>query len=231
MKNDLIEARLRRDTDLLAFLTERRADYPDLEDDVAPLRSQLSQNLERAQTLAAEVLTADLDHNTERKRGTRNQLTALLRRLVVALRADATAKSDTRLLALAGQPGQLPRLTTSSYQEEARRLLSLAPERSAALAKRRFLPAHYTQAQALLQELRSAGTEGRLNDTTGSAGRQGLERLIKDDARLLDSITALLAVYEQDEPDFWHAYQAAARVVRRGGGPGPDTPPPAKPAA
>ncbi|MBD2716339.1 hypothetical protein KBK19_14965 [Microvirga sp. STR05] len=222
MKNDLIEARLRRDTTLLAFLTEQKAQYADVEDDVAPLRTQLQQTLEQAQTFADEVLAADSDANTTHKRGSRSQLTALLKRLAVAVRAEATATNDTRLLALAGRPGQLAKLTETSFQEEARRLLSLAPERSAALSKRRFLPEHYQQAQKLLQEFRATTTEGRINDTAGAAGRSGLERLIKETSRLGARIAALLAVYQADEPEFWAAFQGAARVVRRGGQPGPD---------
>ncbi|WBA43573.1 hypothetical protein [Hymenobacter canadensis] len=222
MQNDLIEARLRRDTTLLAFLQEKKTQYADLEEDVAGPREQLARSLEQAQALSEQVLTADSDRNPDRKRGIRNQLSGLLKRLVVGIKALGTATNDLRLQALAGQPGALSKLTETSFAEEARRLLSLAPERSAALAKRRFLPEHYQQAQKLLQEFRAAATEGRLNDTAGATGRQGLERLIKENGRLVQRLTDLLAVYAPDAPDFWNAYKAAARVVKRGGQQGPD---------
>ncbi|WP_400190325.1 hypothetical protein [Hymenobacter sp. B81] len=226
MKNDLIEARLRRDHALSAFLTEQKSRYGDAETDVAPLRQQLSQALTEAQNIAQDVLTADNDGNSPRKRGTRNQLTQLLRRLVVALQAEAAAAGDQRLRALAGRPGQLGRLNESTFIEEARRLLSLAPERSTALAKRRFAPEHYQQAQSLLSELRRSANEGRLNDVAGSTGRQALERLIKQNARTIEQVRTFLRTYEQDEPALWQEFQAAARVVKRGG---PDGPSPAAP--
>ncbi|WBO82768.1 hypothetical protein [Hymenobacter yonginensis] len=222
MQNDLIEARLRRDTTLLAFLQEQKAQYADLEEDIASPRELLGRSLAQAQALSAQVLEADSDSSTSRKRGLRRQLTELLKRLAVSLKAAGTATGDLRLQALAGQPGQLTKLPEATFAEEARRLLSLVPERSAALAKRRFLPEHYQQAQKLLQELRAAATEGRLHDTAGAAGRQGLERLIKENARLVARLTDLLAVYAPDAPDFWNAYKAAARVVKRGGQDGPD---------
>lgn len=222
MQNDSVEARLRRDTILLAFLQEQKAHYADLEDDVAGPREQLGRGLEQAQALAEQALAADSDSNPDRKRGIRNQLTELLKRLVAGMKAVATATNDLRLQALAGQPSKLAKLTETTFAEEARRLLSLAPERSAALAKRRFTPEHYQQAQKLLQEFRAAATEGRLNDTAGTAGRQGLERLIKENGRLIERLTNLLAVYAPDAPDFWNAYKAAARVVKRGGQQGPD---------
>lgn len=225
MQNDLIEARLRRDTTLLAFLQEQKAQYADLEEDIASPREQLSRGLEQAQTLSEQVVEADSDSNTGRKRGLRSQLTELLKRLAASMKAVGTATGDLRLQALAGQPGQLTKLTETTFTEEARRLLSLVPERSAALAKRRFLPEHYQRAQKLLQELRATATEGRLNDTAGAAGRQGLERLIKQNARLVARLTALLAVYAPDAPDFWNAYKAAARVVKRGGQEGLDEAP------
>jgi hypothetical protein len=217
MKNDLIESRLRRDEALLAFLSADKASYSDIEADVAPLRQQLSSALTQAQDLAQTVLTADNDGSTDRKKGQRNQLTQLLRRLIVGLQAVATSTSDARLLALAGQVSRLPKLGETSFVDEARRLLSLAPERSEALGKRRFTPEHYRSAVALNNELRRSISDGRLNDAEGSSGRQGLERLIKQNARTIEQLRTYFRIYEQDEPELWTRFAAAARVVRRGG--------------
>ncbi|MCC3159470.1 hypothetical protein LJ737_19670 [Hymenobacter sp. 15J16-1T3B] len=224
MKNDLIEARLRRDEALNAFLLADKAVYADIETDVAPLRQQLSEALTQAQDMAQAVLAADNDGNAERKKGQRNQLTQLLRRLVVGLQAVATSTRDARLLALAGQVSRLHKLSESSFVEEARRLLSLAPERSEALTKRRFTPEHYREAMTLTSELRRNINEGRLNDAEGSTGRQGLERLIKQNARTIEQLRTYFRVYEQDEPDLWAHFETAARVVKRGGAAGSTQP-------
>lgn len=216
MKNDLIEARLRRDEALNAFLTAEKAAYADIEADVAPLRQQLSGGLAQAQELSQTVLTADHEGSADRKKGLRNQLTLLLRRLIVGLQAVATSANDARLLALSGQVSRLTRLPETAFVDEARRLLSLAPERSAALIPRRFTNEHYRQAVALNNELRRSISEGRLSDGEGSTGRQGLERLIKQNARIIEQLRTYFRVYEQDEPALWARFQAA-KVVRRGG--------------
>lgn len=223
MKNDLIEARLRRDEALLAFLTAETAAYADIEADVKPLRQQLSTALTEAQATAQTVLMADNDGNAERKKGQRNQLTTLLRRLIVALQAVAATNRDARLLALAGQASRLPKLGETSFLEEARRLLSLAPERSEALSKRRFTPEHYREATTLTADLRRHINEGRLNDTAGSSGREGLERLIKQNARTIEQLRTYFRPYQFDEPTLWSSFEAAAKVVRRAGGPDAST--------
>ncbi|GAB2943035.1 hypothetical protein GCM10027048_04520 [Hymenobacter coalescens] len=215
MKNDLVEARLRRDEALSSFLTAETANYAAIETDVAPLRQQLAAALAAAQNLAQDVLAADNDGATARKKGIRHQLTQLLRRLTVALHAQATSTKDNRLLALSGQVSNLKRLGETSFTEEARRLLSLAPERSAALSKRFFMPEHYQQAQSLLSELRRSLSESRLNDGEAATGRQGLERLIKQNARLIEQLRTYFRVYEQEDPALWSRFQSAARMVKR----------------
>ncbi|RAK63476.1 hypothetical protein [Hymenobacter edaphi] len=220
MKNDLIEARLRRDEALNTFLSADKSAYADIEADVAPLRQQLTGALTQAQATAQDVLTADNDGNSGRKKGQRNQLTQLLRRLIVGLQAVATSTNDARLLALSGQVSRLSRLPETAFIDEARRLLSLAPERSEALTKRRFTPEHYREATALTAELRRSINDGRLNDAEGSTGRQSLERLIKQNARAIEQLRTYFRVYELDEPDLWARFEAAARVVNRGGNPG-----------
>ena len=217
MKNDLIETRLRRDEALLAFLNAEKPSYADIEADVAPLRQQLSTALVKAQTTAQTVLTADNDGNSERKKGQRHQLTQLLRRLVVGLQSIAVSTNDARLLALAGQVSRLPKLGETAFVDEARRLLSLAPERSEALVKRRFTPEHYREAAALNTELRRTFSEGRLSDADGSAGRAGLERLIKQNARTIEQLRTHFRIFELDEPELWQRFEAAAKPVKRGG--------------
>ncbi|RTQ48197.1 hypothetical protein EJV47_17355 [Hymenobacter gummosus] len=221
MKNDLIEARLRRDEALLSFLGSEKAAYADIEADVAPLRQQLSNALAKAQDTAQNVLTADNDGSSARKKGQRNQLTQLLRRLIVGLQSIATSTNDARLLALAGQVSRLPRLPETAFVDESRRLLSLAPERSEALAKRRFTPEHYREAVTLTAELRRNISEGRLNDTEGSTGRQSLERLVKQNARAIEQLRTYFRIYELDEPELWQRFVAAAKPVKRGGSDGP----------
>ncbi|RTQ50279.1 hypothetical protein EJV47_11675 [Hymenobacter gummosus] len=220
MKNDLIEARLRRDTAAAAFLAQAKADYADIEDDVAPLRSQLTANLERAGTLVQQVLSADNDGNPDRKKGVRSQLTALLRRLILAARAEAMSSKDAALRAALGNLGELSNLNESTFREEATRLLGLVPGREQALTKRRFSADHAREAQQLLQDFTAATTAGRLNDTSGSTGRQALERLIKESARLLEEMKVYFDLYKADDPDLWQRFQAATKVVKRGGGGG-----------
>ncbi|KAA9338419.1 hypothetical protein F0P96_06175 [Hymenobacter busanensis] len=220
MKNELIESRLRRDTAAAAFLAQTPAAYADIEDDVAPLRTQLAANVQRGADLAQQVLTADTDGNPARKKGTRNQLTVLLRRLILAIRAEALRSTDAKLRAAAGRLGELRNLNESSFGEEAQRLLDLVPGRETALAKRRFTAAHYQEARTLLAAFGSATTEGRLSDVSGSTGRQALERLIKDSARLLKELETYFALYQEDDPDLWNRFRQAIKVVRRGGSEG-----------
>ncbi|WP_400193695.1 hypothetical protein [Hymenobacter sp. B81] len=220
MKNDLIEARLRRDTTAAAFLAQATADYADIEADVAPLRDQLGANLTRAGELAQQVLGADNDGNPARKKGLRNQLTALLQRLILAGRAAAQSSKDAELRATLGNLDDLRNLNESTFQEEATRLLGLIPGREPAFTKRRFSADHAREARQLLQEFTATTTEGRLNDTNGSTGRQALERLIKESARLLEEMKVYFDLYKADDPDLWQRFQAATKVVKRGGGRG-----------
>ncbi|GAA4384151.1 hypothetical protein [Hymenobacter koreensis] len=206
MKNELVEARLRRDADLVSFLNTEVEQYADIEDDVAPLRQLLSSSLSQASSLATQALTQP--EEAERGKGLRNQLTQLLRRLTAGLHAVAASTKDNRLLALAGNVNQLPKLTETRFAEEARRLLSLAPERSGPLSKRRFLPTHYQQAQALLGELRRASSNENPTD------RQSLERLLKQNERTIEQLRTYFRIFEQDEPSVWLGFQAAAKVKK-----------------
>lgn len=222
MKNDLIEARLRRDATAAAFLAQAKAEYTDIEADVAPLRDKLTASLARAGELAQQVLGADNDGNPDRKKGLRHQLTALLQRLILAGRAEAQSSKDAELRAALGNLDDLRNLNESTFAEEATRLLGLVPGREAALAKRRFTADHAQEARQLLQDFTAAATEGRLSDTSGSTGRQALERLIKDSARLLEEMKVYFDLYKADEPELWQRFQAAIKVVKRGGGGGKD---------
>jgi hypothetical protein len=221
MQNSVIEARLRRDTTLSAFLATAKARYDDIEVDVAPLRTALVANLQQSQQLAQQVLGADQDQNPERKRGLRGQLTALLLRLGRGLTAHAKSTQNTELAArVPRRLSDLTRLNETNYTEQARLLLDLGQPHAAALVKRRYTTAHNTEAEALLTGFQSQRTEGRLADTSGSTGRQSLERLIKANARLKADLGDYFAPYQQDEPTLWNEFRAAAKVVRRGGGSG-----------
>lgn len=222
MKNDLIESRLRRDTTAAAFLDQAKADYADIEADVAPLRAQLADNLTQAAALAQQVLSADEDDSSKRKKGVRNQLTALLRRLSAAATAVAVSRKDATLRAALGTPSRLPNLNESTFAEEATRLLALVQGREADFAQRRFTAAHAKDARELLAAFTTTATAGRLSDTSGSSGRRALERLIKDTARLLEEMKVYFALYKADDPDLWNRWQVATKVVKRGGGGGKD---------
>ncbi len=156
MKNELIEARLRRDKSLLGFLdkAENRTRYADIEDDVAPRRTLLQTHLTTADALAQQVLGADEDNMPARKRGFRNQLTALLLRATRALRAHARSTSDTDLT---GRPSDLTKLGETSFGEEARRLLDLAKPYD--LTRRRYTAAHAAQAEDLLPKFTQGITD------------------------------------------------------------------------
>ncbi|OON68618.1 hypothetical protein [Hymenobacter sp. CRA2] len=208
MKNTLIQARLRRDEAVSAFLAAETAHYTDIEADVAPLRQQLSAALAQAQELAAQG-EASASPTTARPVGVRRQLTLLLQRFSVAMRALATSAKDPRLAALAGRANGLRKLSDQALVEEARRLLSLAPERAAALAQRRFTKEHYQQAQSLLSELRRNLAASGENSPANS-----LERLLKQNARAVASLRTFFRIYEQDEPELWQRFRAAARTER-----------------
>ncbi|SHK93444.1 hypothetical protein [Hymenobacter psychrotolerans] len=206
MQNDLIEARLRRDTTLSAFLDQARPRYEDTEPDVAPLRT---------------ALAADQDRNPARKRGVRGQLTALLQRLSRALTAHAKSTANPELAArVPRRLSDLSRLSETSFAEQARLLLDLGQPHAKDLARRHYTAAHHTQAESLLSDFQTQRTEGRLADTSGSTGREALERLIKANARLVADLEDYFALYKEDEPDLWNEFRAAAKVVHRGGGSG-----------
>ena len=226
MQNDLIEARLRRDTTLSAFLAAATARYEDVEDDVAPLRAALATNLEQSQALAQQVLGADEDQNPERKRGLRGQLTPLLLRLARGLTAHAKSIKDPDLAALVPRRlSDLTRLNETNFTEHARRLLDLGQPHAKALVKRRYSAAQNTQAGTLLTDYQNQRTTGRLTDTSGSTGRQALERLIKANARIKTDLEDFFILYQEDEPDLWNEFKATSRVVRRGGKKAAQTPP------
>ena len=221
MQNDLIEARLRRDTTLSAFLDQARLRYEDTEPDVAPLRAALAANLQQSQQLAQQVISADQDQNPARKRGVRGQLTALLQRLSRALTAHAKSTANPELAArVPRRLSDLSRLSETSFAEQARLLLDLGQPHAKDLARRRYTAAHHTEAESLLSDFQTQRTEGRLSDTSASTGREALERLIKANARLVADLEAYFVLYKEDEPDLWNEFRAAAKVVRRGGGSG-----------
>lgn len=232
MENELIESRLRRDNTAATFLIKdaNKARYADIEDDVAPLRTTLGTNLTKANGLIDQVITADNDNITPRKKGFRNQLTTLVLRRIKALRAHAKGLKpapDTDLLSrLPRRPADIKRLTESSFPDEAKRLLALGSDIApAALTKRRYTPAHHSQATGLLQKLTATNQEGTDNDDTGATSRQALERLIKANARLIAELEEFFAPYKDPDDEealqLYTEWRQAIKVDQRGGLDGP----------
>ena len=230
MENERLAARLRRDTTTAAFLARARPRYTEIEDDVAPHRTDLAANLVKADALKGQVLDADADNNAPRKQGTRSQLTALLLRRVKALRAHAKGvkpEPDTELAAtLPTRPADLRRLTEGEFPVEARRLLGLGGAvKPTDLTKRRYTPDHQTQAQKLLKQLADTTQEGATNDDLGATGRQALERLIKADTRLIAALEEFFAPYndpdDEDALALYKDWRQAVAVNYRGGHDGP----------
>ncbi len=230
MKNELIEARLRRDSATADYLTRAQARYAEIEADVAPHRTELAANLVKADALKDQVLGADEDNNSPRKRGLRSQLTALLQRRVKALRAHAKGVKPEPDLDLLGtlptRPSELTRLSEPEFPVEARRLLALgAAVKAEDLTKRRYSPEHHAKAQQLLTQLTDTTAEGATNDDLGATGRQALERLIKADARLIAALQEFFAPYNDPEDEaalaLYTEWRQAIAVNFRGGHDGP----------
>ena len=118
------------------------------------------------------------------------------------------------------RPSDLARLNETTYAEQARLLLDLGQHLAKELVKRRYTAAHHSEAESLLTDFQSQRTEGRLSDTSGSTGRQALERPIKANGRLQADLEDFFVLYQQDEPTLWQEFKAASKVVRRGGGSG-----------
>ena len=230
MENELIAARLRRDTTTDAFLVRAAPRYAEIEDDVAPLRAALKGNVGKADQLKSQVLDADSDNNSARKKGLRNQLTTLLLRRIKALRAHARGVKPDPDLALLGSlpttPASIRRATEGEFPVEARRLLALgAGVAPADLTKRRYAPEHHAQAQQLLDQLTATTVEGADNDDLGATGRQSLERLIKANARLIATLQEFFAPYndpdDEDALALYKEWRQAIAVNFRGGHDGP----------
>lgn len=232
MENELIESRLRRDNTVAAFLAKdtNKARYADIEDDVTPLRTKLGANLTKANGLIDQVITADNDNATPRKKGFRNQLTILVLRRIKALRAHAKGRKpepDTDLLSrLPSRPAEIKRLTESSFREEAQRLLNLGADIDPKdLTKRRYTPQHHQDALKYLGKLTTTTQEGISNDDTGATGRATLERLIKANVRLLAELEEFFAPYndpdDEDALALYKEWRQALKVDKRGGHDGP----------
>ena len=222
MKNELLESRNRRDNSMLAFLTTKMARYADVETDVAPLRLRLSDNQTKANGMIKQVMAADATDSAGRTRGIRGQITDLLLRLVRGLQAVASSTNDTDLQAkIPTRPSELRRhLGGTTFAEEARRLLDLGQPLAAALASRRYSAAQNTEAEKLLKQYTDSLVNGRETDNEGSTGRQALERIIKDNERTRKALDVFFGLYQDDEPEVVDLFNAAAKVVRRGGSEG-----------
>ena len=140
MKNDLLEARNRRDNSLLGLLTDKKSRYTDIEADVAPLRLRLGDNQTKVNGMIQQVIGADATDTSGRTRGLRGQLTDILLRLVRGLRAEGLSTNNADLIARTPtRPSELRRhLGGTSFAEEARRLLDLGAPLADALVKRRY---------------------------------------------------------------------------------------------
>ncbi len=204
MKNKLLTARLRRDAATVALLTTAVDRYADFENDIAPLRDQLTTNLAAAEELKdhADETPADDDNATPRQKGLRSQLTELLQRRVKALRAHAKGvkpEPDVELLgSLPTHFSALSRRTDTEFPREARRLLRLGHDVSADdLTKRRYSPEHQAKAEQLLHELST--TDGASDAEIAVTGRHALERLLKTSDRLIGELDEFFALYNDQE--------------------------------
>ena len=224
MKNNRLDAMLRRDETTAAGLVQDQPGYAGLEEDLAPLRTQHASNLQQAQALEGTVLREDQDDSTQQKKNTRKQLIALAARLAAALQAYAASAANTdpdlagrvrinRTLLSAADEGTLAGLVQSVLQE--------AAPLAAPLAKREFTATDLSTLRQLHQHFESRQLRQRQSTVEGSTARKTLEALLRRNADLIRQMAVQLRPYQGTaKNDVWLRFQGYTKVLVRGGGSG-----------
>ncbi len=199
MKNNRLDAMLRRDTSVQIGLEADKALYAPVEEDIAPLREEHADRLTQAKALADEVFEADGDDSAGVKKGTRGQLKDLAGRVGRALVAHADSKANTdenleervkaALLNLNSADGGTFAQAVATIQAEATPL-------AAQLVKREVTADNFKELSRLAIKFEKRLTTGRTADVKGKTARMLLGDLLRANSQTLKKIRKQLLPYK-----------------------------------
>lgn len=231
MKNNKMDAMLRRDDTVQLGLEADKALYAPLEEDIAPLRTQHAAGLEEAKELADEVFAADGDESATVKRSTRGQLRSYVQRMGKALvaHADSAANTDEDLEErITKALRELPNADSATFAQAAEKLLAEATPLAPKLVKREITAQDFTEANRLLLKYQKRLPTGRAADVQGKTAREKLGIRLQANAVLVKRLRKQLAPYKGTARERALAnFDGNAKVVvfRNGsGGKGSDQP-------
>ena len=199
MKNNRLDALLRRDANAQLGLLEDKALYAPIEDDIAPLRAAHGAALAEARQLADEVFEADGDDSAGVKRGTRALLRTLAGRIGKAVVAHAASGTNTdERLAERIRPAlaQLPSADSATFAQAATVVQHEAAALAPHLTKREVTAADLTELDRLIRKFSQRLATGRAADVKGKTARETLSKLLQNNTRLLQQIRQQLAPYK-----------------------------------
>ncbi len=199
MKNNRLDALLRRDANAQLGLTEDKALYAPIEDDIAPLRAAHEAGLAEARELADEVFEADGDDSAGVKRGTRALLRTLAGRIgkaVVAHAASATNTDERLAERVVPALGQFRVADSATFAQAVKVVQHEAAALAPHLAKREVTAADLTELDRLIQKFSKRLVTGRAADVKGKTARETMRKLLQNNTRLLKQIRQQLAPYK-----------------------------------
>lgn len=242
MKNDSLDALLRRDESVQTGLEVDRDLYAPIEDEVKPLREQHAANLLIAQQLEQEVFEADSDDSASQKKGTRGKLNELGGRIAAGVRAYATVKArkdgDAPDPVAAADATALLRQQARFTLRELRHseegefvlaiggILSAAAPLAAQLAKWEITAEDLAQAAYLLLKFQNRKGSPRLADVQGATARKLMTKALRANSILVKEMRELLAPYKGTarEKALTNFNGYAKVILQKGGGGKADQP-------
>ncbi len=199
MRNNRLDALLRRDANVQLGLKEDKAQYAPIEEDIAPLREAHALAHDQAKALADEVFEADGDDSSGVKKGTRGQLKALGGRIGKELVAHAASKSNTdEGLEERVKPSlvALNSADSGTFSQGVTTLQAEAAPLAAQLVKREVTADDLAELNRLLTKFNKRLPTGRAADVKGKTARQILGKLLKENSKLVKEIRKQLAPYQ-----------------------------------
>ena len=202
MKNNRLDAMVRRDASVQLGLEADKALYAPIEDDIAPLRAEHAQRLEDAKELADEVFEADGDDSAGVKKGTRGLLKELGGRVGRALlaHADSASNTDEELeervkLALEN----LNSADSGTFAQAIAKIQAEATPLAAQLVKREVTADNLVELGRLATKFGKRLTTGRAADVKGKTARLLMSDLLRANGRTVKKIRKQLAPYKGTE--------------------------------
>lgn len=199
MKNNRLDALLRRDASVQVGLAADKALYAPIEDDIAPLRDEHAGRLEKAQEFADEVFEADGDDSSGVKKGTRGLLKELAGRVGRAVVAHADSKANTdEDLEERIRPAleKLNSADTGTFAQGVAKIRAEATPLAAQLVKREVTAADLTELTRLATRFEKRLTTGRAADVKGKTARLLMSDLLRENGKTLKKIRKQLAPYK-----------------------------------